>query len=431
VTSIGTPQPDPDFDFARILRAGDIVAWPQGTGEPLALTRRLVAERHALPPVGLFLGMSTSTTLAPAHADRFAFRALNGAGTNRRLAAAGLLDIVPAHVSSVPGLLRSGAVHVDIVLLRVRPHPDHPGHVTTGVICDFTQALIAAARCVVGELDEHLPLTGQDALLPVSAIHHFVAATTAPMELPDPDPTPLDRRIAEIVAGFIPDRATIQLGIGSLPVAVCRALSGHRELGLHSGVVSDALVPLVEAGVITNAHKGIDAGLSVTGALFGSRVLFDFASGNPALAMRSADYTHNIVTLAGISRLFSVNSALEVDVTGQVNAELAGGRYLGAVGGQADFVRGAIASPGGRSIIALPATTPDGTRSRIVLSLEGRPVTTARGDVDAVITEFGIAELRGCSFSERARRLAAIAHPDFRADLLRGHMDPSMMKLPA
>jgi acetyl-CoA hydrolase len=246
------------------------------------------------------------------------------------------------------------------------------------------------------------------------------------MLLTDPVPSPRDTRIGEIVASFIPDRVTVQLGIGALPVAVCRALIGHRDLGIHTGVVSDALVDLVEAGVVTNAHKGIDAGVSVIGGLFGSRRLFDFADRNPAVAMRSADYTHNIATLANIAALHSVNSAVEVDLSGQVNAELAGGRYVGAVGGQVDFVRGAWASAGGRSIIALPSTTPDGRISRIVTSLGGNPVTTARADADVFITEFGIAELRGCSFTERARRLAAIAHPDFRDDLLRLCREPAV-----
>jgi acyl-CoA hydrolase len=409
---------DADFDFASVLREGDVVAWPQGTGEPLGLTRRLTAERHSLPPLSLFIGMCTGKTLSPEHADRFAMHALNGAGTNRTLAAAGVLDIIPAYVSTIPRLLRSGAIRVDVALLRVRPHPQQ-GYVTTGVVADYTQALVAAARCVIAEVDERLPITGQDALVPIEDIDHFVPACGPEILMPDPVPSARDARIAEIVASFIPDRATVQLGIGALPVAVCRALAGHRDLGIHTGVVPDAVVDLIEAGVVTNAHKGIDAGVSVTGGLFGSRRLFDFASENPVIAMRAADYTHKIGTLARIASLFSVNSAVEVDLTGQVNAEIAGGRYVGAVGGQLDFVRGAWASEGGRSIMALPATTPDGRVSRIVRSLGGNPVTTPRGDADVVVTEFGIAELRGCSFSERARRLAAIAHPDFRGDLLR------------
>lgn len=405
------------LDLGAWLRAGDVVTWPQGTGEPRGLTRRLVEQRHALPPVELFIGMMTSDTLSPGHADRFRMRALNGAGSNRSLTQAGLLDIVPCHVSAVPDLIRSRVIPVDVVLIRVRPHPQ-AGCYTTGVMADFTQSMVASARCVIAEIDERLPLTAQDALVRAEDIDVLVECDADEILLPDPEPAQIDVRVAAHVAARIPEGATLQLGIGSLPVAVCRALAGHRDLGIHSGVISDAVVELIERGAVTNARKGVDAGQTVTGGLFGSRRLMEFASGNPALSMRSADYTHSIRVMSGVERLHSVNAAIEVDLSGQVNSEVAGGRYLGAIGGQVDFVRGAQVSPGGRSIIALPSTTPDGSRSRIVASLEGRPVTTSRADVDLVITEYGVADLRGRSLAERAARLAAIAHPAFRPSLV-------------
>lgn len=405
-----------DFDFNQVLRPGDVVAWPQGTGEPRGLTRRLVQQRHELPSIELFVGMCTSKTLTADHADRFRFKGLNGAGSNRGLTAANVLDVVPAHVSAVPGLIRSRRIPVDVVLIRVRPHPK-PGFFTVGVVADYTPSLIEAARCVIAELDDRLPITSQDALVPRDAIDVLVSCDADEILLADPEPSQIDVRVAAQIAGVIPERATVQLGIGSLPVAVCRALAGHRDLGIHSGVISDIVVDLVETGVVTNAYKGIDPGCIVTGCLFGSRRLIDFADGNHALEMRSAEYTHSLKVMADVRNLYSINSAIEVDLTGQVNAEVAGNRYLGAVGGQVDFVRGAQVSPGGRSIIALPSTTPDGQQSRIVASLEGRPVTTGRADVDLIVTEYGVADLRGRSLSERADRLAAIAHPDFRNDL--------------
>jgi acyl-CoA hydrolase len=410
--SLDDPTPLDQFDFRAILRPGDTVGWPQAIGEPLGLTGRLVAQRDELSRPRLFFGMSSSRTLTPELAGSFDFLALNGAGSNRRLS--GKTEIIPAHVSAVPRLLRSRAIPLDVALIRVRRLPD--GRVTTGSIADFTQAMVAAARCVVAEVDERLPLTGQDAILPAEAIHHFVTAGADEVLMPDPEPTATEAAVAAHVAGFIPNGATVQLGVGTMPVAVARALMGHRELGVHSGVVSDIFVTLVERGVVTNARKGLDAGLSVTGGLFGTRRLLDHASGNPAIAMRSSEHTHSQATMAQLHALHAINSALEIDITGQVNAEAAGGRYLGAVGGQPDFVRGAQLSPGGRSIIALPSTTPDGKISRIVARLGG-PVTTARSDMDVVITEHGIADLRGCSLSERTRRLIAIAHPDFRDDL--------------
>jgi acyl-CoA hydrolase len=421
VTSMPARVASLAFDFRPILQPGDSVAWPQGTGEPLGLTRRLVAQRHDLPGIKLFLGMTASPTIGPDCAERFGLTGLNGAGSNRRLTAASVLDVIPAHVSAVPGLLRSRTIVVDVALIRVRPSPK-PGHVTVGVVADYTRALVDAARCVIAEIDEHMPETAEDALLPIGTIDHFVTGDGDEILMPDPEATALDIAVAAQVAAFIPDRATIQLGVGSLPVAVARALLDHRNLGVHSGVVSDILVDLVERGVVTNAYKGLDPGVSITGGLFGTRRLFDYADGNRAIALRSADYTHHIGVMAQLRALYSVNSAVEIDLTGQVNSELAGKRYLGAVGGQVDFVRGAQASTGGRSIIALPSTTPDGKQSRIVASLDDRPVTTARSDVDVIITEFGVAELRGISLAERAKRLTAIAHPDFRDDLGAKHL---------
>ena len=399
--------PSSTFDFSPHVRDSDVVTWLQGTGEPLGLTQRLVAQRHALPPLELFVGMLSSKTLKPEHADRFRFRGLNGAGTARTLTAANLLDIVPAHVSAVPSLLRSRAIRVDVLLLRLRPHT-RPGFFTAGVMVDFLPALLQAARCVIAEIDERLPVTSQDALVAAEDIDVLTECDADEVLIADPEPTDIDMRVAAHVAGLIPDGATIQLGVGALPVAVCRALEHHKNLGVHSGVISDIIVDLVEKGVITPARR------MVTGGLFGTRRLMNFADGNDMIEMRSSDYTHNHQVLARLPNLYSVNSGVEVDLTGNVNSEIAAGRYLGAVGGQADFVRGAVASLGGRSIMALPSTTPDGKHSRIVASLEGRPVTTTRADIDIVVTEYGIADLRGRSFGERAERLRAIAHPDFR-----------------
>ena len=399
--------PSSTFDFSPHVRDSDVVTWLQGTGEPLGLTQRLVAQRHALPPLELFVGMLSSKTLKPEHADRFRFRGLNGAGTARTLTAANLLDSVPAHVSAVPSLLRSRAIRGDVLVLRVRPHT-RPGFFTAGVMVDFLPALLQAARCVIAEIDERLPVTSQDALVAAEDIDVLTECDADEVLIADPEPTEIDRRVAAHVAGLIPDGATIQLGVGALPVAVCRALEHHKNLGVHSGVISDIIVDLVEKGVITPARR------MVTGGLFGTRRLMKFADGNDMIEMRSSDYTHNHQVLARLPNLYSVNSGVEVDLTGNVNSEIAAGRYLGAVGGQADFVRGAVASLGGRSIMALPSTTPDGKHSRIVASLEGRPVTTTRADIDIVVTEYGIADLRGRSFGERAERLRAIAHPDFR-----------------
>jgi acetyl-CoA hydrolase len=405
--------------FADYLRPHDVIGWPQGPGEPLALTEALMAQGADLRAPVLFFGLSASATLHPKHAEHFAFRALNGAGNNRRISA--MADIVPCHVSCVPALLRSGHLRVDVALIQVKPLS--PGGFTLGVIADFTQALIRQARLVIALLNPALPATRGDALVDSEDIDIFVESDDRLIDMPDPEPSAVERAVAQQVAALVPDRATVQLGVGTLPAAVANALSDHRELGVHSGVVSDVLVDLVERGVVTNAHKGCDPGRTVTGGLFGTQRLRNFAERTGMIDMRSVEYTHHIAVTAALAQFHTINSAIEIDLSGQANAEIAGNRYLGAVGGQVDFVRGGVASAGGSSIIALPSTTPDGQHSRIVASLGARPVTTARSDVDVIVTEYGVAHLRACPLRERARRLIAIAHPDHRESLLRATHD--------
>jgi acetyl-CoA hydrolase len=405
--------------FADYLRPRDVIGWPQGPGEPLALTEVLVAQGAELDAPVLFFGLSQSDTLRPELAGHFGFRALNGAGTSRRVTA--LADIIPCHVSSIPALLRAGDLRVDVALVQVKPLP--AGGFTLGVIADFTHALISQARVVIALVNPALPATNGDACVDSEDIDVLVESDSRLIDMPDPEPSAVEREVARQVAALIPDRATVQLGVGTLPVAVAQALAGHHELGVHSGVVSDVLVDLVEQGVVTNACKSRYAGRTVTGGLFGTQRLRDFAERTGLIAMRNAEYTHNLAVAAAISNFHTINSAIEIDVSGQVNAEVAGDRYLGAVGGQVDFVRAGVASPGGRSIIAFPSATPDGKHSRIVASLGSRPVTTARSEVDVIVTEYGAAHLRGCALRERAQRLIAIAHPDHRESLARALRD--------
>jgi acyl-CoA hydrolase len=401
--------------FAEHLRAHDVIGWPQGPGEPLALTEALVAQREELHRPALLFGLSSSATLHPELAGHFDLMALNGAGTNRRVTA--LADIIPCHVSTIPALLRESRLKIDVVLIQVRPLPS--GDFTLGVISDFTQAMIRNARLVLALVNPALPATLGDALVVADDIDILVDSDERIIDMPDPTPSAAELEVARQVAALIPDRATVQLGVGTLPTAVASALYDHRDLGVHSGVVSDALVDLVERGVVTNAFKSRDAGKTVTGGLFGTRRLRDFAQSTGSVDMRSVEYTHNIAVTASLATFYTINSAIEIDLSGQANSEIAGGRYLGAVGGQVDFVRAGVASPGGHSIIAVPSTTADGSQSRISASLGGRPVTTARSDIDIVVTEYGVAHLRGCSLRERAMRLLAIAHPDHRESLMR------------
>lgn len=409
-------SPSSEFDFADVLRAGDHVTWPQGTGEPMGLTSRLVAQSERLPKVTLVLGMVTSNTLDNIADGAFDYLCLNGASNTRKAAARSGNRIVPAHVSVIPSLIASRRIPVDVALIRVRP-TDDPNVLSLGVVVDFVHEMVDAARVVVAELDERMPLTDHDALIARDRITHLTLADGDEPFLHDPRPSAVDQAVADRVAALIPDRATVQFGVGGMPVAVCSALRGHRGLGLHSGVIPDAAVDLIEAGVIDNGHKTIDRGVTVTGGLFGSRRLMDFAHNNPAIALRRATYTHAAEVLIRIDDLYTINSAIEIDLSGQVNSEMAGTRYVGAVGGQIDYVRGGRLSRGGRSVIAMSSTTPDRKHSKIVTRLGARPITTARSDIDLVVTEFGVADLWGLDLHSRATALIGIAHPAFRDQL--------------
>ncbi|MCO5072209.1 MAG: hypothetical protein M9944_13470 [Rhizobiaceae bacterium] len=409
-------KPSSEFDFASVLQSGDHVAWPQGTGEPTGLTAALVEATPSLPDYVAVLGMVTTRTPKAMTENGARFLCLNGAAGTRIAAAVSGNRIVPSHVSAVPGLIRARRLRTDVVLIRVRP-TNEAGMFSVGVVADFVQEMVNAARVVVAEIDDRLPLTADDALIASERIDYLTLADGLEPLLPDAVPNPTEIEVARHVAEIIPDRATIQLGIGGLPTAVCAALAGHKDLGIHSGVIPDCAVDLLEKGAISNRYKGLDEGRTVTGGLFGARRLIDFSDGNAAISLRGAAYTHAAQTMIRLKKFYTVNSAIEIDLTGQVNSELAGSKYVGAVGGQVDFVRGARLSEGGRSIIALASTTADGKTSKIVAGFEGRPVTTARSDIDIVVTEFGSAELWGLDFPARARALIAIAHPDFRETL--------------
>jgi acyl-CoA hydrolase len=406
------------LDFRSVLNEGDAIAWPQGTGEPLGLTGRLMAQANELPLTTLVLGMVTSATLDHAGAGKFRFRCLNGAGATRKAVAMSGNRVLPVHLSSIPLLIRDGRIRVDVVLLRVRPTADERFY-SLGVVVDFVHEMIDAARLVIAEIDERMPLTSGDTLVPQEKITHFASACTEEALIVDPSPSDTELEVARRVAALIPDRATVQFGIGTLPVAVSQALRSHKDLGLHSGVIPDAAVDLIKSGVITNRFKGVDDGASVTGGLFGTRKLMDFAHENDAISMRRVDYTHSAATFAKIRAFHTVNAGIAIDLSGQVNAETVGGRYIGAVGGYVDFVRGGRLSPGGRSIIAITSTTPDSRHSKIVASLGKSAVTAARSDIDLVVTEHGVADLWGMDLTERAKALIDIAHPKFRDELSR------------
>jgi acyl-CoA hydrolase len=403
------------LDLGAFLRSGDHIVWGQACGEPTTLVEALIAQAESIGRVSAFAATSFSGILTAEAAQRFSLCSMGAIGALRTVAATGRLGIVPCHVSQVGPMIEQGLIGCDVAFVQVSP-PDANGNHSFGLINDFVQAAVAKARLVIAEVNERVPFTLGDAVLQAARIDCAVHVARPPVEVPAAKISETDLAIAKIVAGYIDDGAVLQVGIGATPDAILRLLHDRRDLGVHSGMIGDGLVGLVEAGVITNALKPIDTGVSITGALIGTRRLYEFADRNPKIGMRSSSYTHNEATLSRLTRLVTINSAMEVDLTGQVNAEQSGDQYMGGTGGQVDYVRAGSRSPGGHSIIALPATAKGGKISRVTAALSG-PVTTARSDVDVIVTEFGAAELKGQSLAERARRLVRIAHPDFREKL--------------
>jgi acyl-CoA hydrolase len=403
------------LDLGQFLRPGDHIVWGQACGEPTTLVEALIAQAESIGRLSAFAATSFSGIVSAAAAERLNLSSMGAIGALRTIAATGRLGIVPCHVSQVGPLIEQGLIGCDVAFVQVSP-PDADGNHSFGLINDFVQAAVQRARVVIAEVNERVPFTFGDGVLPGSRIDCAVHVARMPIEVPPAQIGAIDLAIAKIVADYIEDGTVLQVGIGATPDAILRLLHDRRDLGVHSGMIGDGLVGLVEAGVVTNALKPIDAGVSITGALIGTRRLYEFADRNPKIGMRSSAYTHSDATLSRLTRLVTINSAMEVDLTGQVNAEQSGDQYLGGTGGQADYVRAGARSRGGRSIIALPATAKGGKISRVTATLSG-PVTTARSDVDVIVTEFGAAELKGQTLARRARRLVAIAHPDFRAEL--------------
>lgn len=404
------------LDLARILKPGDRIVMGQACGEPSSLLAALIAQGRDIGNLSLFIATSFSGAFTPETSASFSLSSMGAIGALRSMTKVGALGIIPCHVAQVGPLIEAGIIGCDVAMIQVSP-ADADGNHSCGLISDYVRAAVKAARVVIAEVNASVPFSYGESIH-ASEIHVAVHTDRAPVEVAAGAVSATDEAIARHCADFIGDGSVIQTGVGAVPDAILRLLGDRKDLGVHSGMLGDGLADLVEAGVITNARKEIDAGVSINGALIGTRRLYDFADRNPAIRMTATSYTHDAAVLAQLSRLVTINSALEVDLTGQVNAEASGSAYLGGTGGQVDFVRAGARSPGGHAIIALSATAKGGALSKIVGALSG-PVTTTRSDVDVIVTEFGAAELKGQTLAERARRMVAIAHPDFREALER------------
>jgi 4-hydroxybutyrate CoA-transferase len=414
----------------RIVSAGEAVAGIQSGDQvyvhcaaaaPSVLLDALVARAAKLRDVGMIhLHIEgPGPHLAPEMAPHFRHRALF-VGPNARAAVNdGRADYVPVFLSDVPRLFDSGELPLDAVLVNATP-PDQHGFCSLGVSVEAMHAAIRAAGTVIVQLNSRMPRTLGESFIHVDDIDLAVEVDVPPYEHRQASVGDVERKIGGFVAELIPDGATLQLGIGAIPAATALALGGHRDLGIHTEMFTDPVVDLVEAGVITGARKERNRGKIVTAFLMGSQRLYDFVHDNPMVEMRSVDFTNDTHVIRSFGTMMAINSAIEVDLSGQVVADSIGPRIYSGVGGQMDFVRGATLAPNGRAIIALPSTAAGGSVSRIVPTLgPGAGVVTTRAHVRTVVTEWGIAELFGRSLRERAAALIGIAHPDHRDRLRR------------
>ena len=357
--------------------------------------------------------------VAPELAGHVRHRALFTGSNVREAVNAGRADYVPIFLSDIPALFTNGALPVDVALVNLSP-PDEHGYCSFATSVDVAKAAAECARVVIAQINPAMPRALGDSFIHVNRITHAVSVDEPPHE-DQPEPSSeLERRIGEHIAAMVEDGSTIQLGIGAIPNAAAAALRDKRDLGVHTELFSDGVVDLVEAGAITGLAKTIHRGKVISSFVVGSRRVYAFVHNNPSVELHPIDYTNDTSIIRRNPKMVTINSAIEVDLTGQVVADSIGSRVYSGVGGQMDFMRGAALSPGGKPIIALPSTAKNGTVSRIVPTLRpGAGVVTSRAHVHYIVTEHGVAYLHGRSLRERARSLIAIADPAFREELSR------------
>ncbi len=358
---------------------------------------------------------------APGIAERIRSVALFVGPSMREPVAAGRADYVPVFLSDIPALFVNGVIPLDVALVQLSP-PDRHGYCSLGTSVDSARAAVDTARFVVAEINERMPRTLGNTAISFDRIDAFCHSDRP---LPGHAPSiesPVEARIGEIVAGLVENRATLQMGIGAIPDAVLSRLHEKRDLGIHTEMFSDRIVDLVESGAVTNRFKQVHPGRIVTSFVNGSQRLYDFVDDNPLVEFHPCDRTNDTALIARNPKVTAINSAIQVDLSGQVCADSIGPRIYSGIGGQMDFVRGAARSRGGKPIIALPSRAAGGTVSRIVAELSsGAGVVTTRGHVHWVVTEYGAVNLHAMSLRERADALISIAHPDFRAELRRDY----------
>jgi acyl-CoA hydrolase len=403
----------------ELVSSGDRIYIHPGCAEPDILVHALLNRYESLKDVELIhlMALGRADYVEPKYHGHFRHNALFIGGNVRSAVQRGDADYTPIFLGEIEALFERGEMPLDVVFIQVTP-PDERGYMSLGVSVDCTLTAIRNAHMVIAEVNDQMPRTLGDTFVHMRRVSAIVESSHPLLELPPVPFTDLQRKIAENVASLIPDGATLQTGIGGIPDAVLANLGNHKNLGVHTEMVSDGVIPLIESGVINGESKTLLKGKVVLSFVLGTQKLFRFVHDNPAFEFRTIQFTNDPFQIARNEKMMAINSALQIDLTGQVCSDSIGNKPYSGFGGQVDFIRGSARSKGGRPIIALPATAKNGEISRIVPMLDpGAGVVTSRGDVHYVVTEFGIAYLHGKNIRQRVEALISVADPKFRDQL--------------
>jgi len=412
-------------EAVKVLKSGDNVIIQPGCAVPMELVRAMVKRKNELTDVNIYhiLTVGPLPYVEPGMEKHFRHTAFFIGGNTRKAINEGRADFVPIFLSEVPLLFKNGIIKPDVALINVSP-PDEHGFCSYGVDVGTIKTPTEKAKIIIAQVNKEMPRTLGDSFIHINKINYIVEFDEPIQELPqvDADITPetieIYNQIGQHIAELIEDGSTLQMGIGAIPDSVLKYLKNKKDLGIHTEMFSDGIIELVEEGIVNNEKKTLHQGKIVAGFVLGTKKSYDFINNNPIIEFHPQEYVNDPFIVAKNNKMVAINSAIEVDITGQVCADSIGTKLYSGIGGQVDFIRGAARSEGGKPIIALPSTTKDFKISRIVPMLKpGAGVVTSRGDVHYVITEYGVAHLYGKSIKERAEALIKIAHPKFRDEL--------------
>lgn len=409
-------------EAVKLIESGDHVYLQGSTSIPEALSEALAARGNELRDVTIYTGFGVgrgpSPLCKPEYKDSFLINSFFVNNTVRQWIADGYGSMTPRFLGEVPQLMRDGTWRVDVALINCSL-PNEEGLVSFGVSGDVACAAVECADRVIAQINPQMPFSYGDPTVHISRLAACVSVDEPLVEVPTSDPTPEERRIGEAIAALIPDGATLQIGVGGIPNAVIQALSGHQHLGLHTEAMTDGVLPLLEKGIIDNSQKKVLPGLSVASLALGSRRLYDYMDHNPDIIFRDVAWTNNPYVIGQNPKVMSINSCLEIDLTGQVCADSIGKKIFSGVGGQHDFVYGSSLSEGGLSFLAMLSTTNKGLNKIKPVLTEGAGVVTTRFQTNYVVTEWGAVNLRGKNLAERAKLMISVAAPQFREELER------------